>query len=96
MTQPVGVIMTDEKFEDAMQRCLTAIDVLPETKRAELLELVDQTRHRHEQIKQSARQSRDAVDDWRLWLKYNLFDADAHEREANPPSSPDADPPVDH
>jgi len=86
--------MTDEEFKDVMQCYLADIDDLPKAKRAKLLKLADQTRHRHEQIKQSAQQSRDAVDDWRLWMKYFLFDIESSARETPPSDLPRSDSPT--
>ncbi len=82
--------MKEETFETAMQKHLADIESLPEEKRAKLLELADQTRSRHHQIQRDFRRAHDALDDWRLWAKYLLFDAEARLREATPPQT---DPP---
>ena len=84
-----GKSVKDDQFEQALQRCLEALDGLPEPKREELKKLVEQTRRRHEQIKQSLQSALSALDDWRLAQKYRLFDQEAHRREdGNKPDSP--------
>ena len=81
--------MTDDQFEQALQRCLQALHELPEPKREELKKLVEQTRRRHKQIKQSLQSALSALDDWRLSQKYRLFDIEARRREdGNKPDSP--------
>lgn len=82
--------MTDDQFEQALQRCLEALNGLPEPKREELKKLVEETRRRHDQIIQSLQSALHSLDDWRLAQKYRLFDQEARRREdGNKPDSPD-------
>lgn len=82
--------MTEETFQTAIERYIGAIHALPEPRRSELMKRVEQTRHRQEQIRRGTQRAHDALDDWRLWAKYLLFDAEARRRESPPPQS---DPP---
>ncbi len=73
--------MLDTEFEAQIQETLSVIAALPEPQRSQLLTLVDETRERHRQNRESARQARSSLDDWRLLQKYLLFDREARRRE---------------
>jgi len=74
--------MTEEKFEQHLQELLSKIETLPESQRAPLLEMVEETRSRHRVIREATTRALSALDDWRLILKYRIFDAEARQREA--------------
>lgn len=73
--------MSTDDFEAAMQKCLEKIDELPPERRVQLLDLVAETRARHQRVQRSIRQAADALDDWRLYKKYSVFDQEARLRE---------------
>ncbi len=73
--------MTDDAFTEQLGEILARIDTLPETQRGPLLELAEATRRRHEQVRASIRLASAALDDWRLFHKYRLFDEEARRRE---------------
>ncbi len=55
-------------------------DLAPEQRQA-LAPLLAETRQRHADIRRSAAKAREALDDWRIAMKYKLFDAEARLRE---------------
>lgn len=82
--------MREDQFEEALKRCLEAMEELPEPKKEELKKLVKETRLRHDHIQQSLNKALTALDDWRVYQKYRLFDREAKNREdQNNPASPD-------
>lgn len=85
--------MLDTDFEAHIQETLSAIAMLPEPQRTQLLTLVDETRERQRQNRESARRARSSLDDWRLLQKYLLFDREARQREAQGEQPPEGEPP---
>ena len=77
--------MTDKTFEDHMREMLGVIDTLPEAQRVQLRDIFEETRTRHEAIKEASARSKEAVDNWRLICKYMVFDFEARLREAGVP-----------
>jgi len=73
--------MKAEEFDAALERCIRAINDLPEGKRSQLMELVNETRDHQQTVDVSLREALDAIDDWRLYQKYMLFDMEARQRE---------------
>ena len=73
--------MDDARLEAAIRRCKSVMESLPEAKREELAALLEQTRQRHEELKQSREDTMDALSDWRILQKYLLFDREARRRE---------------
>ncbi len=65
-----------------MKGITAVVDALPESQRASLQTLIEETRHRHASIKEASCKARDAIDDWRLMCKYIIFDLEASLREA--------------
>ena len=74
--------MTEQQFNQRLRELLRKVEQLPETQRATLLDLAEETRQRDQAIRNSAARARDALDDWRLIPKYRVFDAEARIREA--------------
>ena len=74
--------MQSRQFETHLQQMIDRIETLPESQRGPLMNLVDETRQRHKDIRDAARKGHDALDDWRLIQKYRIFDAEARQREA--------------
>ncbi len=74
--------MADQDFEAQLREVLARINTLPESQRGPLMALVAETRRRHATIRDATARAREALDDWRLILKYLLFDEEARRREA--------------
>ncbi len=73
--------MNDEAFHARLAEFRAQIDALPEAKRPELIALLEETRRRHEDLKKNFSRIHQALDEWRLGLKYLLFDYEATRRE---------------
>ena len=56
---------------------------LPADQRAQLETLLGETKDRHADIKSNVDTARSALDDWRLLMKYRIFDAEARMREGS-------------
>ena len=74
--------MKDDQFDAAVAEHIASIETLPEEQRERLMEIVEETRRRHANLKQIEKRARDSLDDWRLILKYNMFNDEAKRREA--------------
>ena len=73
----------DSSTHDARLAELEArIAALPADQRAALAPLLAETKTRHAQIKRATAAARDALDDWRIAMKYMVFDWEARLREA--------------
>ncbi len=73
--------MTGDRFESQLREILTRIAALPEEQRARLMELVEETRERHQEIRRRVARAYSALDDWRILQKYRVFDLEASLRE---------------
>ena len=73
--------MNSKAFESKLQELSAQIETLPESDRARLRALADETRRRQSDIRASCARAEEALCDWRLLLKYILFDAEASLRE---------------
>lgn len=73
--------MTDEVLNARLAEALERINALPADQRGPLLALVEETRQRHLELKRSFSRVHAAVDEWRLLLKYLIFDREATRRE---------------
>ena len=73
--------MNDETFHAELAEVRQQIHTLPEAQRAPLLALLKETGHRHVQLKEHFARARDALDEWRLLMKYLIFDCEAGRRE---------------
>lgn len=73
--------MTDETLRKNLDEALAKINALPEAERGPLLALLEETRQRHGQLKESFAKIAVAVEDWRLTMQYLLFDHEASQRE---------------
>lgn len=74
--------MTDEVFQERLAEIEATIGTLPQEQRAFLDEWFRETKDRHELIKRNISAARNALDDWRLAMKYKIFDLEARQREA--------------
>jgi len=73
--------MTDETFHKKLTEIRQQIDALPDSQRGPLLALLDETKDRNHQLKECFARTREALDDWRVSMKYLLFDCEAARRE---------------
>ena len=73
--------MTDETFHAKLSEIRQQIHALPEAQRGPLLSLLDETRDRYDQLKTNFARTREALDDWRLTMKYLIFDREASRNE---------------
>lgn len=73
--------MKDEVFNARLTEARQRIESLPDEKRAPLMNLLQETKNRHHELKQSFSKVHEAVDEWRLMMKYLVFDRDALKRE---------------
>lgn len=73
--------MTGDRFEMQLQEILARIAALPEQHRAHLMKVVEETRERHQYVRESVARARSALDDWRIMQKYRVFDLEASLRE---------------
>jgi len=73
--------MNDEAFNTRMAEIEARIAALPEAEQARLRDLVEETRRRHESIRASTTAALNALDDWRIVMKYLIFDLEARARE---------------
>lgn len=74
--------MTDQEFNEEMDRILAKIGDLPAAQREAVYATVNDTRKRHAEIQEATARTYAALDDWRLIQKYRIFDAEAQRREA--------------
>ena len=74
--------MTEETFETKLAEMETVINALPVEQRARLISLLAETKHRHQGLRPTVVAAHDALADWRIVMKYQIFDAEARLREA--------------
>ncbi len=74
--------MTDETLEARLCEINSKIETLPQSQRDHLMQMVEETRQRHHDIKDGIGRANDALDDWRLHMKYLVFDMEASVRES--------------
>ena len=75
--------MKEEQFNSEIDRLTDIIHHgnISEEKKAELQKLREETKQRHQTLKDSMRQLQDSIDTLRLCIKYVLFDLEATKRE---------------
>lgn len=73
--------MNEETFQRKLAELVAEIGALPEPDRERLSNLAEQTRARHEQIKETVNNLQESIDFLRLSIKYLLFDLEATRRE---------------
>ncbi|HOW73545.1 MAG TPA: transcriptional regulator [Phycisphaerae bacterium] len=73
--------MTDDVLNARLAEARDRINALPAEQRGPLLALVEETRQRHLELKKSFNRIHEAVDEWRLLMKYLIFDREATRRE---------------
>lgn len=75
--------MHEETFQKKLAELVREIGTLPETERAKLQLLAEQTRERHQQLKETVSSLQESIDFLRLSIKYMIFDLEATRRENN-------------
>ncbi|NLX23176.1 MAG: hypothetical protein GXY55_16105 [Phycisphaerae bacterium] len=73
--------MDDQTFQARLADARRQIDTLPVEKRAGLMALLEETRQRHDELKTNFARAREAMGEWRLLMKYLIFDHEATRRE---------------
>lgn len=73
--------MNEQDFQQKLGQLISQINELPEQQRGPLSQLVQETRERHDRMKQTVGELQDALDYLRLSVKYLVFDLEATRRE---------------
>lgn len=73
--------MTDQEFQTKLAELMSEISTLPTAEKRRLEKLADETRARHEQLKQTVNNLQESLDYLRLSIKYLVFDLEATRRE---------------
>lgn len=73
--------MNERDFQNKLDELLLQINDLPEDKRGPLQQLAEETRNRHDKIRDTIKSLQDSVDYLRLGVKYLVFDLEATRRE---------------
>ena len=73
--------MNEETFQRKLTELVAEIGTLPDADRERLVTLAEQTKERHQQLKQTVSQLQESIDFLRLSIKYMLFDLEATRRE---------------
>lgn len=75
--------MDEGTFQKKLAELVKEIDTLPEGERAKLESLAEETKQRHQKLKETVSSLQDSIDYLRLSIKYLLFDLEATRRENN-------------
>ena len=73
--------MTEADFQRKLRDLMGDIATLPADERAKLEQLADETRDRHEKLRQTVSGLQESLDYLRLSIKYLVFDLEATRRE---------------
>ncbi len=73
--------MDERSLQQNVNDLLTQIGSMPDSEEAKLAALANETKKRHDRIKQSVTSLQDSIDYLRLSVKYLLFDLEATRRE---------------
>jgi len=73
--------MDEQTFQKKLAELVAEIGTLPESERAKLEMLAEETRQRHEKLKETVSNLQESIDFLRLSIKYMLFDLEATRRE---------------
>lgn len=74
--------MDSHTYDAKLAELEATIASLPVDQRAALAPLLAETRTRHTEIQKAGAAARAALDDWRIVMKYLVFDWEARLREA--------------
>jgi septal ring factor EnvC (AmiA/AmiB activator) len=75
--------MTEREFQTKLADLMSEISTLPATERQKLEKMADETRARHERLRQQVSSLQESLDYLRLSIKYLVFDLEATKRENN-------------
>jgi hypothetical protein len=73
--------MNEQDFQQKLGDLITQINGLAPERREELSKLAEETKDRHDRMKQTVSDLQDSLDYLRLSIKYVLFDLEATRRE---------------
>jgi len=73
--------MNEETFQKKLAELVAEIGTLPEPERKKLELLAQQTRARHDKLRETVTNLQESIDFLRLSIKYLLFDLEATRRE---------------
>jgi len=73
--------VNENTFQKKLAELVAEIGTLPEADRAKLEMLAEETRERHQKLKQTVNNLQESIDFLRLSIKYLLFDLEATRRE---------------
>jgi chromosome segregation ATPase len=73
--------MNENEFQTKLAELMGEISTLPITERQKLEKLADETRQRHERLRQTVSSLQESLDYLRLSIKYLVFDLEATRRE---------------
>jgi predicted enzyme involved in methoxymalonyl-ACP biosynthesis len=73
--------MNEHEFQTKLAELMGEISTLPASERDKLTKLADETRARHERLRQTVSSLQESLDYLRLSIKYLVFDLEATRRE---------------
>lgn len=73
--------MDEATFQKKLTELVAEIETLPATERGKLEALAEETKQRHQKLKQTVHSLQESIDYLRLSIKYLLFDLEATRRE---------------
>jgi len=73
--------MNEQEFQTKLAELMGEISTLPPTERQKLEKLAEDTRQRHERLRQTVSSLQESLDYLRLSIKYLVFDLEATRRE---------------
>jgi chromosome segregation ATPase len=73
--------MNEQEFQNKLVELMGEISTLPPSERAKLQRLAEETRARHEKLRQTMSGLQESLDYLRLSIKYLVFDLEATRRE---------------
>ncbi|MCK6486157.1 MAG: transcriptional regulator [Phycisphaerae bacterium] len=73
--------MDEVTFQKKLAELVAEIGTLPSTERGKLEALAEETRQRHQKLKETVHSLQESIDYLRLSIKYLLFDLEATRRE---------------
>ena len=73
--------MNEHEFQNKLAELMVEISTLPAAERQKLTSLAEETRKRHEKLRQTVSSLQESLDYLRLSIKYLVFDLEATRRE---------------
>jgi predicted component of type VI protein secretion system len=73
--------MNEQDFQQRLAELMGEISTLPASERQKLQDLAEETRLRHEKLRQTVTNLQESLDYLRLSIKYLVFDLEATRRE---------------